>query len=117
MDEVVCSGMATRLSDRKAALVPCRSMTVRHRRRDRGRRSPPPRHPARRSSVREYSTALQVQVSTTGNLTDDVVRNGTEVPDWVAFSRRTADGWSDVSARQFLGEVRAVAKGLVAAGV
>jgi len=67
--------------------------------------------------VREYSTALQVQVPTTGNLTDDVVRNAVESPDAVAFSRRTADGWRDVTAAQFLDEVRAVAKGLVAAGV
>jgi long-chain acyl-CoA synthetase len=67
--------------------------------------------------VREYSTALQVEVPTTGNLTDDVVSNGTTNPDRVAFSRRTADGWRDVTARDFLGEVRAVAKGLVAAGI
>ncbi|HEY0904520.1 MAG TPA: long-chain fatty acid--CoA ligase [Marmoricola sp.] len=67
--------------------------------------------------MREYTTALQVQVPQTGNLTDDVVRNGTEHPDSVAFSRRTPDGWSDVTARAFLDEVRAVAKGLVAAGV
>jgi long-chain acyl-CoA synthetase len=70
-----------------------------------------------RSSVREYSTALQVQVATTGNLTDDVVRNATTTPDRIAFSRRTASGWTDVTAREFLDEVRAVAKGLVAAGV
>jgi long-chain acyl-CoA synthetase len=67
--------------------------------------------------VREYSTALQVPVATTGNLTDDVVRNATEAPDRVAFSRRTTEGWTDVTARQFLDEVRAVAKGLVAAGI
>jgi long-chain acyl-CoA synthetase len=67
--------------------------------------------------VREYSTALQVQVPTTGNLTDDVVRNGTTGPDRVAFSRRTSEGWVDVTAREFLEEVQAVAKGLVAAGV
>ncbi|HEX7717103.1 MAG TPA: AMP-dependent synthetase/ligase [Marmoricola sp.] len=67
--------------------------------------------------MREYSTALQVEVPSTGNLTDDVVRNATEVPQWVAFSRRTSDGWRDVTAREFLDEVRAVAKGLVAAGV
>jgi len=67
--------------------------------------------------VREYSTALQVQVPATGNLTDDVVRNGTESPDRIAFSRRGADGWTDVTAREFLDEVRAVAKGLVAAGL
>jgi long-chain acyl-CoA synthetase len=67
--------------------------------------------------VREYSTALHVEVASTGNLTDDVVRNGTDQPDRVAFSRRAGDGWSDVTAGEFLAEVRAVAKGLVAAGL
>ena len=67
--------------------------------------------------MREYSTALQVEVPTTGNLTDDVVRNGSTAPDRIAFSRRTAAGWKDVTAREFLDEVRAVAKGIVAAGI
>jgi long-chain acyl-CoA synthetase len=70
-----------------------------------------------RRSVREYSTALHVQVPTTGNLTDDVVRNATVDPHRIALSRRTAAGWSDVTARQFHDEVRGVAKGLVAAGI
>ena len=67
--------------------------------------------------MREYSTALQVQVPSTGNLTDDVVRNAQEAPHRVAFSRRTPQGWRDVTAAEFLDEVRAVAKGLIAAGV
>jgi long-chain acyl-CoA synthetase len=67
--------------------------------------------------VREYSTALQVQVPSTGNLTDDVVRYATESPDQVAFSRRTGHTWTDVTAAEFLTEVTAVAKGLVAAGI
>ena len=67
--------------------------------------------------MREYSTALQVEVPTTGNLTDDVVRNGTTNPQRIAFSRRTGEGWIDVTAREFLDEVRSVAKGLVAAGI
>ncbi|HET6165834.1 MAG TPA: AMP-binding protein [Marmoricola sp.] len=67
--------------------------------------------------MREYSTALQVQVSTTGNLTDDVVRNASSDPGRTAFSRRAGQGWSDVTTQQFLDEVRAVAKGLMAAGV
>jgi long-chain acyl-CoA synthetase len=67
--------------------------------------------------VREYSTPLTVSVATTGNLTDDVVRNATTSPDRVAFSRRTGSGWQDVTARQFLEDVQAVAKGLVAAGL
>ncbi|MCW2780980.1 MAG: AMP-dependent synthetase and ligase [Marmoricola sp.] len=67
--------------------------------------------------MREYSTPLRVSIPSSGNLTDDVVRNGTEYADSVAFSRRTAAGWSDVRADEFLREVRAVAKGLIAAGV
>ena len=74
-----------------------------------------------RSSVREYSTPLQVQIPGTGNLTDDVVTNGVEHPAAVVFSRRAGQGadhaWSDVTAAEFLAQVRAVAKGLVSAGV
>ncbi len=67
--------------------------------------------------MREYSTAQQVSVPMTGNLTDDVVTNGTEYADMVLFSRRAAGSWSDVSAAEFLREVRSVAKGLIAAGI
>jgi long-chain acyl-CoA synthetase len=67
--------------------------------------------------VREYSAPLNVDVPTTGNLTDDVVTNAAEAPDAVVFSRRTPEGWHDVTATAFLDEVRAVAKGLVAAGI
>ncbi|HEU4514023.1 MAG TPA: AMP-dependent synthetase/ligase [Nocardioidaceae bacterium] len=64
-----------------------------------------------------YSTPLTVDIPTTGSLADDVVRNADEAPDAVAFSRRTADGWEDVTAKGFLDQVRAVAKGLVASGI
>ncbi|MCW2817243.1 MAG: AMP-dependent synthetase and ligase [Marmoricola sp.] len=80
--------------------------------------------------MREYSTARRVPAVTSGNLTDDVVVNGTEHPDAVVLSRRephgprqpgptsvSGSGWVDVSARAFLAEVRAVAKGLVAVGL
>jgi long-chain acyl-CoA synthetase len=66
--------------------------------------------------VREYSTPLTVAVPS-GNLADDVVANGTDHPDATVFSRRTDGGWVDVTAAEFLGQVRAVAKGLVAAGI
>jgi long-chain acyl-CoA synthetase len=74
------------------------------------------------SDVREYSTPLTVERPATGNLTDDVVRNAEEAPDAVVLARRTgtSDGaaaWQDVTATEFLAEVRGVAKGLVAAGV
>jgi long-chain acyl-CoA synthetase len=67
--------------------------------------------------VREYSTPLQVTIPDTGNLTDDVVRNGVEHPAAIVFARRTGSAWVDVTAAAFLDEVRAVAKGLIAAGV
>jgi long-chain acyl-CoA synthetase len=67
--------------------------------------------------VREYSTPLKIQIPATGNLTDDVVRNAREAADEAVFSRRTDDGWQDVTAAAFLAEVSGVAKGLIAAGV
>ena len=68
--------------------------------------------------MREFSTPLPATLTMTGNLTDDVVRNAEEAPDAVAFSRPDAMGaWEDVTAAQFLAEVRAVAKGLIAAGI
>ena len=67
--------------------------------------------------MREFSVPLNVEVPTTGNLTDDVVSNAAEAPDAVVFSRRTGTEWSVVTAQEFLDEVRAVAKGLVAAGL
>ena len=67
--------------------------------------------------MREYSTALQVSVPATGNLTDDVVTNAAEHPGSAAFARRVEGAWTDVTAAEFLGDVRAVAKGLIAAGI
>jgi long-chain acyl-CoA synthetase len=69
--------------------------------------------------LREYSTPQTVDVPTSGNLTDDVVRNAAEAPDDVVFCRPAASGggWEDVTAARFLAEVGAVAKGLVAAGI
>ncbi|NGN91533.1 long-chain fatty acid--CoA ligase [Nocardioides sp. KC13] len=67
--------------------------------------------------MREFSTPATYVVPPTGNLTDDVVRNAAEAPDVAVLSRPGHDGWVDVTAAQFLGEVSAVAKGLIAAGV
>lgn len=70
--------------------------------------------------VREYSTPPSMHPPTDGNLTDDVVTNAEQAPDQVVFSARPATGtgdWSGITARQFLDDVRAVAKGLIAAGI
>ena len=68
--------------------------------------------------MREYSTPQTIEIPTTGNLTDDVVRNAAEAPQAVQFSRATADGgWEDVTCEAFRDEVAQVAKGLVASGI
>jgi len=70
--------------------------------------------------MREYSTPATMDSPAAGNLTDDVVTNAREAPDQVVFSARPASGagdWSGITAREFLDDVRAVAKGLVAAGI
>ncbi len=70
-------------------------------------------------AVREYSTALDLEVPTSGNLTDDVVRNGTDHADDIVLSRRAGDRgeWQHVTAAEFLTEVGDVARGLIAAGI
>jgi long-chain acyl-CoA synthetase len=68
--------------------------------------------------VREYSTPPSMDPPTSGNLTDDVVRNAAEAPDQAVFSRPDgAGGWADITAERFLSDVRGAAKGLVAAGI
>ncbi|WP_185994915.1 AMP-dependent synthetase/ligase [Nocardioides campestrisoli] len=67
--------------------------------------------------MREFSSPLTTDLPTSGNLTDDIVRNAREAGDSVAFRRNTPEGWVDVTAGEFLAQVRGVAKGLVAAGI
>ena len=52
-----------------------------------------------------------------GNLSDLPVRNGSTRPHDVAFSKPSADTWVDVTNAEFLADVRALAKGLMAAGI
>lgn len=67
--------------------------------------------------MREFSTPLTIEIPATGNLTDDVVTNARQAPEAVVFSRKVDGGWTDVTAAEFLAEVSAVAKGLMAAGI
>ncbi|MEU3398250.1 AMP-dependent synthetase/ligase [Streptomyces filamentosus] len=67
--------------------------------------------------MREFSLPALYEVPSDGNLTDLIRRNASQHPD-VAVMGRKADGvWTDVTAKEFLAEVRGVAKGLIAAGV
>ncbi|WP_028645741.1 AMP-dependent synthetase/ligase [Nocardioides sp. URHA0020] len=69
--------------------------------------------------MREFSTPLTTEIPSVGNLTDDVVTNAREAGSAVQFSRRTAaaGAWEEVTTAEFLAEVSAVAKGLIAAGI
>lgn len=68
--------------------------------------------------MRSASEPAAVPAATSGNMTDCVVDTAREVPRHVSVSRRLADGsWQDVTAAQFLADVQALAKGLLAAGV
>jgi len=52
-----------------------------------------------------------------GNLSDLPVRNGSARPDEVAFSKPSSGTWVDVTNAEFLADVHALAKGLMAAGI
>ncbi|MGZ4625962.1 MAG: AMP-dependent synthetase/ligase [Kineosporiaceae bacterium] len=65
----------------------------------------------------EYASPALVEPASTGNLTDIVVDNAGQVPDQVLFSRRVGDQWQDVTSREFLTAVTALAKGMIRAGI
>ncbi|MER5460904.1 AMP-dependent synthetase/ligase [Streptomyces sp. NPDC002668] len=67
--------------------------------------------------MREFSLPALYEVPSDGNLTDLIRRNATQHPDVAVMGRKVAGVWTDVNAKQFLAEVRAAAKGLIAAGV
>jgi long-chain acyl-CoA synthetase len=67
--------------------------------------------------VREFTSPATFAVPPSGSLTDDLLVHAETRPDAVTFSRREGPDWQDVSAAEFLSQVRSVAKGLVASGV
>ncbi|SFK06376.1 AMP-dependent synthetase/ligase [Streptomyces pini] len=68
--------------------------------------------------MREFSLPALYEVPADGNLTDLIRRNAAQHPDLPVIARKDAKGgWEDLTAREFLAEVRAAAKGLIAAGV
>ena len=67
--------------------------------------------------MQEHVVPPLVAPTTEGSLADLPARNAARDPARVAFARRRGSGWADVTAGQFHEQVRALAKGLVAAGV
>ncbi|MBK9740662.1 MAG: long-chain fatty acid--CoA ligase [Actinobacteria bacterium] len=62
----------------------------------------------------EFSVPPVVPSPTSGGLADHVVENAERTPDHVALSVKRGDAWVGITSAQFLAEVRAVAKGIVA---
>ena len=58
-----------------------------------------------------------VPAATAGNLTNLVAERAWFEPERIMLSRPLGQGWQEVTAREFEAEVRATAKGLIAAGV
>ncbi|MFH8218895.1 AMP-dependent synthetase/ligase [Streptomyces sp. NPDC018057] len=67
--------------------------------------------------MREFSLPALYEVPADGNLTDIVRRNAAQHPEVAVIARKAGGVWQDVTAREFLAEVRAAAKGLIASGV
>jgi long-chain acyl-CoA synthetase len=67
--------------------------------------------------VREFASPATFVVPSSGSLTDDLLDHARTRPEAVSFSRWDGTGWRDVTTREFLEQVRSVARGLVAAGV
>ncbi len=67
--------------------------------------------------MQEYTSPGEIEVSLDENLTDALWKMAEEHPDRPAVSHRVGDRFVDWSTQRFVDEVRAVAKGLMAAGV
>ena len=67
--------------------------------------------------MREFTVPAVYTVPDDGSLTDPVWDHAEQSPQVALYSRRTNDGWQDVTAAEFKEDVVAVARGLVAAGV
>ncbi|MFE4518443.1 AMP-dependent synthetase/ligase [Kitasatospora sp. NPDC056783] len=65
----------------------------------------------------DFSLPALYQVPSGGNLADPVHRNAEEHPDVAVLSRKVDGRWQELTSVQFLAEVHAAAKGLIAAGV
>ena len=67
--------------------------------------------------MQEFSTPAAVTVGPAAALTDALEERAATSPDSVLFARKSGDQWTDVTAKEFATQVRAVAAGLVSSGV
>jgi len=67
--------------------------------------------------MKEVTTPALVPSATAGNLTNLIAERAWFEPERITMSRPLGDGWQSVTAREVDEEVRATAKGLIAAGI
>ncbi|CAN2205452.1 FAA1 Long-chain acyl-CoA synthetases (AMP-forming) [Candidatus Nanopelagicaceae bacterium] len=67
--------------------------------------------------MNEISTPAIIPTATAGNLTNLIAERAWFEPERITMSRPLGDGWQPVTARELEDEIRATAKGLVAAGI
>jgi len=67
--------------------------------------------------VKNMTVPPLVTPQVTGNLSDLPARNGSSRPHDVAFSKPSSGAWVDITNAEFLADLRALAKGLMAAGI
>jgi long-chain acyl-CoA synthetase len=68
--------------------------------------------------LREFSIPAIADIPASATLTDVVLTRASQQPDAAVLRRRGSDGlWTDVTAQQFHEQVRALAKGLISAGI
>ena len=67
--------------------------------------------------MREYSVPAIIPPATAGNLTNLIAERAWFEPNRLMLSRPLGDGWQKVTARMLEEEIRATAKGLIAAGI
>ena len=66
---------------------------------------------------RESSTSARFTVGPHSNASDDIFDWAARRPDHVVFARKAGGAWRDVTAREFVDQVLAVAAGLIASGI
>ena len=67
--------------------------------------------------MREASTGLLVELDPESNVTDLLLEQHAKDPVHALYSRKGPSGWTDVPVQQFLAQVTALAKGLIAGGL
>jgi long-chain acyl-CoA synthetase len=71
----------------------------------------------RERTVREAATELLAAMPAGSNITDILLARHRQDPAAALYARKRDGVWTDVSAAELLGQVRALAKGLIAAGL